>query len=120
MALLEFLAEPYEYLETKKVKAIIAGYVAQTQIQYDHLLERFRELTGKKDPTTKRQVGYRTRVVHIGERLDTIVPDPTSRRALFEELDSYIRIVIDHMVKYSHLSYEDYAGVRPTMRPLER
>jgi hypothetical protein len=68
VALLEFLAEPRDYMPFKEVKKIIARYVAKNQAEYARLLDRFMELTGKRDPITGEFTGLRTRVVHMGDR----------------------------------------------------
>jgi hypothetical protein len=117
LALLEFLAYPYEYRRFEDVKKTIARYVARTREEYMLLLERFLELTGKKDPSTQQIIGYRTRIVHIGERLDLIVRHPDDRRKLFEELDGYIRPIIDHMIQHSLWNFDDYQKIRAEMRP---
>jgi hypothetical protein len=119
LALLEFLADPHEYRKFEDVKKTVARYVARTQEEYMRLLERFLELTGKKDPRTQQIIGYRSRIVHIGERLDKIIPNPRDRRRLFEELDTYIRPIIDHMITHSHLNFEQYLEIRDKLRPFE-
>lgn len=119
LALLEFLADPLEYRKFEEVKKIVARYVARTREEYGQLLERLYELTGKKDPNSKRVVGYRTRVVHLGERLDQIVPGLGERRKLFEELDGYVRAMIDHMIRHSGMTHDEYLKVREEMRPYE-
>lgn len=116
LALLEFLADPFEYGKFEEVKKVVTRYIAQTPAQYQLLLTRFFELTGKKDMKSGQILGYRTRIVHLGERLDQILPNPRERRQLFEELDSYIRPVIDHMVSRSSLTYEEYLKTREEMR----
>jgi hypothetical protein len=119
LTLLEFRADPRDYRKFEDVKKIVARYVATTREEYPRILERFWELTGKKDPTTQRVIGYRTRIVHIGERLDTIIPNPDNRRKLFEELDGYIRPIIDHMIAHSQLDFTEYLELRDKMRPFE-
>ncbi|MGZ4875632.1 MAG: hypothetical protein ACXV5R_10720, partial [Candidatus Angelobacter sp.] len=119
LALLEFLAEPYEYLNFPDVKKIIARYVAKNSAEYTRLLERFIELTSKKDPITEEITGYRTRIMHLGDRLHRLVPDPDQRLELFTELDGYIRPAIDHMIAHSQLSYDEYLPIRNQMRPFE-
>ena len=86
----------------------MARYVATTREEYARILERFLELTGKKDPTTQLFIGYHTRIIHIGERLDTIIPNPDNRRNVFEELDGHIRSIIDHMIAHSQLDFAEY------------
>jgi hypothetical protein len=68
LTLLEFLADPRDYRKFEDVKKIVARYVATTREEYARILERFLELTGKKDPTTQLFIGYHTRIIHIGER----------------------------------------------------
>ncbi len=119
LALLEFLAFPDEYKGFEKVKKVIARYVAKNRNEYDQLLDRFFELPGKKDKESERIIGYRTRIIHMGERIENVVPNEQDRRELFVELDGYIRSVIDHMVKYSELAFDEYLLVREKLRPYE-
>lgn len=97
-----------------EVKKVIARYVSSDQTAYDKVLERFKELTGKKDPTTGVETGLRTRVVHIGDRIESLIPCPKARRELFAELDGYIRPVIDHMIQHSELGFDEYSQLRKT------
>ena len=117
LALLEFLAFPDEYRKFEEVKKVIARYVARDASQYKALLDRFFELTGKKEEGTGRIIGYRTRLIHMGERIEDVVPDDDSRKALFYELDGYIRAVIDHMIENSGASYTEYLKIRGNLRP---
>lgn len=114
LSLLEFLAFPTDYKKMEEVKKVIARYVSSDQTAYDRVLERFKELTGKKDPTTGVETGLRTRVVHIGDRIESLIPSPDSRRKLFAELDGYIRPVIDHMIQNSELGFDEYSQLRKT------
>jgi hypothetical protein len=120
LSLLEFLAYPDEYRKFEDVKKVIARHVARDPTDYQRILDRFFELTGKRDPDTGRFIGYRTRVVHMGERVERLVPDPQARGQLFLELDGYIRPVIDHMIAHSDMRFEDYLKVRDTLRPFEK
>ncbi len=108
LALLEFLAFPDDYQTFKEVKKVIARYVARSANDYSRIIERFFELTGKKDENTGRIIGYRTRLVHMGDRLEDIVPDASKRLELIVELDGYIRSVIDHMNAHSALMLDEY------------
>jgi len=120
LSLLEFLAFPDEYRKFEEVKKVIARYVARSTTEYQRLLDRFFELTGKKDADTGKIIGYRTKVVHMGERIEALVPNPHERAALFSELDGYIRPVIDHMIEHSKKSFEpEYLNVRDRLRPFE-
>jgi hypothetical protein len=87
LALLEFLAEPLDYMTFPDVAKNIARYVAKNRDDYERLKERFRELTSKKDPNTGKHTGYRTRIMHMGDRLDWIIPSREQRLELLRELD---------------------------------
>lgn len=115
MNLLEFLAYPREYKNFKRVKTVISKYVANNESERLKILNRFKELTGKIDSNTGEQIGIRTRIVHIGARLEDIVHSEQSRIGIFRELDGYIRCVIDHMIQHSSLSYDEYETVKDGM-----
>ncbi|QKF81673.1 hypothetical protein [Halarcobacter ebronensis] len=114
LSLLEFLAYPTEYKKFQDVKKVISRYIIQdtNSSEYQDLLKRFEELTGKIDSLTGEQVGLRTRIVHIGDRLENLLPTTNVRKQLFEELNGYVRCIIDHMIHYSDLSFEDYLDKR--------
>lgn len=119
LSLLEFLAYPDEYKRFEDVKKVIARYVAKTPAEYQKLLERFFELTAKKDVTTGKVLGYRTRVVHMGHRIEDIVANNDDGKRLFEELETYIKAVIDHLIKHSDLTWEQYLVVRDGLKPFQ-
>lgn len=117
MSLFEFLAYPDQYEKMKKVKKVIAEYVAPIQTtDYERVLNRFEELTSLQetsvDPLTgqevRKQLGYRTRIVHQGERLEQVVQKARDRANLFSELQSYLQPVLSHMIKHSDLSFDEY------------
>lgn len=107
LSLLEYLAYPNEYKGFKEVKKIIAKYVAKDITERDYLYERFKELTGKKDTVTNEELGLRTLIVHIGGDIESLL-NLEDREKVFVELDSYIRYIIDFMIKYSDMDYNDY------------
>lgn len=112
MSLLEFLAFPDDYRPFKMVKKIVASHAASSEYEYKSILDRFLELTGKKDPDTNQFIGYRTRIVHLGERIEDIIPIEADRKALFHEIYKYIKSMVDHMITHSDLSFERYRDVR--------
>lgn len=112
LSLLEFLAFPYEFEQYKKVKKIVSRYVSSDSMERARIHERFEFLTGKKDSLTKEEIGLRTRIVHIGARFEDLVPSNVERNEIFQELDFYIRNMMDHMIEHSHLSFEDYKVIR--------
>ena len=119
LLLLEYLADPDNYQKFKEVKKIVARYVASGPKEYERVLARFEELTHKEDPNSKMEVGFRTRIVHLGDRLENLVPESDDRQRLFEELDGYIRPIIDHMISHSSLDFEAYLKIRDQLRPFE-
>lgn len=114
ISLLEFLAYPTDFAYMEDVKKVVARYVATNQTAYDYVLERFYELTGKRDKSTKAYIGLRTRVIHVGDRIESLIPCPQARSKLFAELDGYIRPMIDHMCLHSEISFEEYLEIRKT------
>ncbi len=117
-SLFEFLASPDKYQGFEDVKKVIARYKAANESEYVHLLDRFYELTGKKEGT--QHTGYRTRIVHMGQRIENIVPSQKKRHELFQELDGYIRPVLDHMIQHSDMDFDKYVELRNSLRPFER
>jgi hypothetical protein len=115
LGLLEFLAIPDNYAVFKKVSAIVRRYLTEDDQENLRLKERFNDLTGRRDPATKEYIGYRTRIVHIGDRLADILPETEDRKRLFEELDGYIRALIHHMIIHSALDWDSYKVVRDRM-----
>lgn len=121
MTLFEFLAYPDQYEKFEEVKTIISRYLAREGSEkYKSLLERFHQLSGKNeeliDPLTgkkiRKPVGFRTLIVHCGQRLEEIVPHRAERKELFQEMEGYLRPVIDHMIKNSDLDFEEYTELR--------
>jgi hypothetical protein len=116
LSLLEYLAYPMSFALFQDVRKIITKYQTSDPIEKERLKHRFIELTGKKDED-KKHVGFRTRIVHIGARIEDIVPKEKERKELFKELDGYIRAVINHMIKYSDLSFDEYVKERDKLDP---
>ena len=110
LSLLEFLVFPDEYKRFKDVKKKIARYITTNtnSIEYKNILDRFEELTGKRDNETKEILGYRTKIVHMGSTIEDILPTYQDRNSLFIELDIYIRNIIDDMINKSLMSKEEY------------
>ena len=117
MSLIEFLAFPDEYKKFSDVSKIISRYVAKNAKDYQELLERFNDLTGRKDPETNEILGLRTRIVHLGEKLEAIIRDDAVIKMLFLELQIYIKSAINHMIEHSELSWDDYLELRNQLTP---
>lgn len=115
LSLIEFLAYPTEYKQFKKVKTVVSRYMSDCLGERKRILDRFEELTGKVDEATGEQIGIRTKIVHIGSRLEHLIKSRSERQKLFSELDGYIRKMIDHMIEHSHMTHAEYEGVKETM-----
>jgi len=115
LSLIEFLAYPTEYKQFKKVKTVVSRYMTDCLGERKRILDRFEELTGKVDETTGEQIGLRTKIVHIGSRLEQLIKSRSERQELFGELDGYIRKIIDHMIEHSHMTHAEYEGVKEAM-----
>lgn len=115
LSLIEFLAFPDDFKSYKKVKTVVSRYMVEGLAERKRILDRFECLTGKKDEATGEEIGFRTRIVHMGARLEQLVKTRGERQELFAELDGYIRTMIDHMIEHSHLSSADYEVVKSNM-----
>ena len=115
MALLEFLADPTDYTKSDEVGRIIGRYVAKNAVEYEKFKARYYELSGKRD-TAGKYTGYRTRIVHMGQKLESILPFGP-RNELLRELDGYVRAVIDHMIERSSWTFDSYKQARLEMTP---
>ena len=109
MSLFEYLAFPHEYKNLSKVRPIIAKYCARSAEHESELTDRFKTAFFGK--------GYRYLIVHLGKRLEEILPSPRDRRLLFRELDSYIRPIVDHMTLHSEMTWTEYVGLRDGTLP---
>lgn len=94
---------------------MVSKYVTNCPREHERLMERFRELTGKKDEITKQEVGLRTNIVHMGARLEQLVKSRSGREDLFRELDGYIRAIMDHMIGHDHMSSSEYGKLISSM-----
>jgi hypothetical protein len=118
VSLLEHLASlGYErHKPFKEAKANIVRYLTNDKTESDRIKARLFELWGKTDEQG-RPLGYRTRIVHKGERLEEILPGISQREELFRELRHYVSRVIDHMIQHSEISWDNYKTIRDTLGP---
>ncbi len=119
MSLLEFLAYPDRYCNFKKVKPILLRYLSQSKSDHEQLSKRLEQFTHLEDHLGT-ECGYRTRIVHLGDRLERILPAIDERNSLFKELDKYIHRIIDHMIDHANLDWHDYTIVRDAMGPFAK
>lgn len=115
LSLLEYLAYPFEYRKFKIVKQRISKYISNDIKVREKIHERFKVLTGKKDKSTNEELGIRTNIVHYGKRFEDVVTELSERKNIFIELDTYIRAIIDHMIDYDDLEYDEYDNIVDTI-----
>ena len=114
MSLLDYLSAPTRLMNMKDAKKEIAAHVARDEIQYRECLDRFQQLSGKK--VGDLETGYRTLVVHLGERLENIIPDRGDRSLLFQELQRYIGKIIHDLINFSDRDWDHVETYRKERR----
>ena len=116
MSLLDYLSSPATFMNMKEAKKEIAVHVASDKTQYQNCLDRFQQLSGKK--VGEIETGYRTLIVHRGERLENIIPDQSDRSNLFRELAQYIGKIIQDMIRMSDQNWSDMQAFREKRRKM--
>lgn len=116
--LLEYLAslDGDDFQPFKKTKGNIVKYLTNNRTEYDRIMDRLFQMFGKRDDKG-RNIGYRTRIVHLGERLEDIFPSLAEREKLFQEIKLYMSGVIDHMIRHSDLTWKQYQLIRDLLGP---
>lgn len=115
MTLFEFLANPDEYQNWKKVKGDIACHCVNDRVSYLKLCERFRELTSIEDAGGK-QIGIRSLIVHNGKLLPELIPNQKERVLLFRELQGYAFKVLNDMLLNTGLTWDEYVDHRVKLK----
>jgi hypothetical protein len=117
MSLLEFLAYPDDYMSMKKVKCEIAAHVANTATEYQMILDDVEWLTSLQDEQGK-QIGLRTRIVHQGDRFETLIPDKQTQDTIFGRLERYIGKTLFDLVELSDQSWNAVEAFRKSRKPV--
>ncbi|RZJ48725.1 MAG: hypothetical protein EOO44_20045, partial [Flavobacterium sp.] len=79
ITLFEYLASPLKYIPGKNAKTNIAVHVAKTKTEYHKFCNRYEELTAGLKEDDNRIPGIRTSIVHLGKRLEDLIPDKDMR-----------------------------------------
>lgn len=106
--LLEFLGDPFAFGRFQDMKKKLIPCLVHNQEEYEKMSKRFEELTNPG--------GIRTAIVHMGKRLQEIVPDSADRKKLFQELHKISYGLILHMMFSPAETWEDYEIERHTLR----
>ena len=119
MSLLEYIANPDSYQKFQEVKKEIAAHCTDNNNGYLALLTRFNELTGKKTKDECGVIQYegiRTRLVHLGQRLEDVVDDSESAIKIMNEIQRYSYQAIESMLLHSHMDWSDFIEHRKMLR----
>lgn len=119
MTLFEYMAYPYDYEKFQKVKGKIGLHATSNKTDYHNLMQRFEELTAglkKDDGTKERELGLRTSIIHLGKTIEELLPLKEDQKNLFNELQSYTKSVIDDMISYSHLTWQEFEMEREKLK----
>ncbi|MCV9389150.1 hypothetical protein [Reichenbachiella ulvae] len=119
MTLFEHMANPYEYEKFQIVKGKIGLHATSNKTNYHKLMQRFEELTAglkKNDGSKDRILGVRTSIIHLGKRIEDLIPIKENQKKLFEELQSYTKSVIDDMISFSHLTWDEFELEREKLK----
>jgi hypothetical protein len=106
MGLLEYLAEPYEYIGMQDVKKQIGRHVAHDRAAYQAVSDDFYLLTAKKDDQGQ-YVGLRHNIIHVGSRLEDLLPTSEVQETLVR-LDRYVCSVLFDFIG---LAQDDWSSV---------
>jgi len=116
MTLFEYLAFPFDYEKATLVKGKIGLHLASTREKYHQFTRRFEELgAGLKDEAGKRN-GLRTSIMHLGMRMEDLMPSLKDRKNLFMELHGYTYQVIKDMLIRSDMDWANFKDYREELK----
>jgi hypothetical protein len=115
ISMLEYLANPYEYMKMQEVKKKIIPFVANDKTELHQLSERFKELTSMKD-SQGNQIGYRTCIIHNGLRIEDILKSNIEVKMLLREMQTYIAKVIGSLIKHYNKDWDEVEALVSSKR----
>lgn len=98
MTLFEYLAFPDEYKKFQDVKKQIICCIAKDKSNYHELSQRFKVLSED----------YRTKIVHNGETIESLISDYDERMEFFNEIEMYLKKSINTMFSYKEKNWEEF------------
>jgi hypothetical protein len=112
MILFEYLGNPNEFENFKKIKPKLVACIAKDKAHYHILSERFRELTGGiGDNAESKKIGIRTSIIHLGKRIEDLMGQE-DRKALFRELQHYVTTLINDLILNADMKWDEYDAFR--------
>lgn len=113
MNLIEYLGYPNSYEQFKKVKSKIICHNTDNISDYHKLAKRFQELTGGiENQNGEKIIGLRTNILHIGKKIEQIIPSEKDVTKLLRELQGYVYNTIVDMFQFSDKTWEDLEQFR--------
>lgn len=101
MTLFEYLGNPYDFVNFKKIKGVLISYIAKNKKEYHELSEKFRFYSEN----------IRTEIIHNGKRIeDLLTNEEINDLFVFFHQTNYI-ILYDFMMNYD-LDWIDYETKR--------
>jgi len=112
MSLFEFLGLPYGWKSFQDIKGMISCHIATNKTEYMNTLSnRFKELTGGENHN-----GLRTRIVHCGDKIENLLKTEKEIIDLLNELENYIRPVINSMIERYNLTWQEFEQYRVDLK----
>lgn len=108
--LIDYLAQPSDYLTMVKAKGQIARHVAKSPAEYQRIIEDFKYLTSLKDDKSK-NIGLRHNIIHMGRRLEDIL-DTSERRDVLIRMNRYAGMVIKDLLDLSEYTWLEVEQLR--------
>lgn len=113
MNLIEYLGFPNSYEQFKKVKSKIICHNTDNIGDYHKLAKRFEELTGgTENKDGEKIIGLRTNILHIGKKIEQIIPDEKEINNLLKELQGYIYHTMIDMFQFANKKWEELEQFR--------
>ncbi|VIF60129.1 Uncharacterised protein [Clostridioides difficile] len=105
MSMIEYLANPFEYVKMQDVKTKIIPFSVDSKKKYHEICERFKQLTSLKNEHNE-QIGLRTCIVHNGKNLDQLISESYKIDMLLRELQMYVCNFINHIIIYTKYNWD--------------
>jgi hypothetical protein len=105
MILLDFLGNPHEYMNFKKIKTKLISALATSKTNYHELSNEFRYYSEE----------LRTEVIHNGKRLENLIPIKEERFSTLKVLQMHIRKIMSHQMDHARMTWVDYDGLRDNL-----
>ena len=108
--LLDYLAEPFDFLGMAKAKGRIARHIARSTEEYEKVIEDFKFLTSKINGLGN-NIGLRHNIIHTGARIEELLSAHEVKDVL-RRMDRYASAVIEDLLEMSTKQWSDVETLR--------